>query len=1321
MVSQWYNDLRTQPLSKGLRRPLLACLWLLTILGVSNAAEKSGVGLNKISLPSGPGSIEGLGDSFEPQLNSGTSAYSVKIAIPPGVNGLQPEVVLRYNAGSGNGPFGLAWGCSEMSIQRQTEKGLPNYGATDVFTFQGEELVRLADGSYRVENESGFMRITRAGEGWEVRDKSGRRYRLGSYPDPENPGVHSRVTRPSGTRFNDTFKWCVDEVLDTHGNRIEYRYSTTPDSPGQLYCSEIRYSISRLDSSIHHTVAFEYETRPDAFSSFLSGFEIRTARRCREIRVLSQNRLVRRYALSYSTDPSDPIEPVAPNDAGLNFSLLRRVTQFDNRDGPAAAFLPPLQFGYTRFDASAGRIGDLTGTPSFSLGNPNVAFADINCDSLPDIFQTDPITGTHVVYYNSGDGVFSPGVPFVSYPVNVTLDVPETELADFDGDGRVDLVQKSGELFGRFVFHPNVTLPVGNDDSRPSWGAETEFGLPYPPFALDDPTVRTLDLDNDKRIDFFRTTPSGFIYYFNRTNRWQEDGIALFGEQRMGDITAADGISFSRVDPAGTEVPNDLVKLADMNGDRLLDLVKLSRLGTRLEVVFWPNQGRGSWGSRQSMLGGIDLGVIPVEDVFIQDVNGDGLSDVVAVGFDYIKYWVNQGNSGFPTEFILVGLPRYEKGRTVLRLADINGNGSTDFLWENFDPGSGGFRVQFYDFLEAAKPNLLQTIDNGIGLRTHIEYRTTTDYYVAARKSGNPWHTRLPFPSQVVSRITREIGLDLDGVLGNDKYVTDFSYFDGYYDAFEKEFRGFAFAKKVERGDDNPALNPSPAIVHSPSTITRFAFHTGAPDGVDNNGDGRADEFDERSGFEEEPIKGRVLWTEVTLPTADLGGLYPAQIDGTPASDAVVFTRDINDWRIKTIHDATHGFDYRDAFNVSQPQLSLPFGTDDGKRISFAFLAGHTREIMEANGALSGVDSFVPVRARKQLSSETKVDFYGNTIVQRDYGENSPNSALDDERFTFSTYAFNLDNWLIGLSARTLVTDELGAFVSETRHYYDGAAFTGLALGLAGTYGDMMREERLINGSTAVPAFGVITNLIGDPRLLSNASVDSIRNRYDVYGNLVQMRDPLWQQDGRGHEREYGYDPVFHTYVERETVRVGDGSADLVATAAYDYGAGVMSSARNFNSQLTSFQYDGFWRLVGVVKPGDSELFPTVTYEYRPGDPFRHVYYRYASSGDLTLQPAENVDIASAVTTRQREQAGTTNTFDTTTFTDGAGHPLGTLGEATWRASGLRESLSATPVKAKSGKRFSPLPPAVLFTGCPRKPVSTSPASMTRPAVHADC
>ena len=108
------------------------------------AADKSGVNPTVLSLPSGPGSVEGLGESFEPQYNTGTATYAIKLKSPPGVNGHQPELVLRYNAGKGNGPYGIGWFIDLPYIQRQTDKGIPNYNDDDTFVESGgEELVEL--------------------------------------------------------------------------------------------------------------------------------------------------------------------------------------------------------------------------------------------------------------------------------------------------------------------------------------------------------------------------------------------------------------------------------------------------------------------------------------------------------------------------------------------------------------------------------------------------------------------------------------------------------------------------------------------------------------------------------------------------------------------------------------------------------------------------------------------------------------------------------------------------------------------------------------------------------------------------------------------------------------------------------------------------------------------------------------------------------------------------------------------------------------------------------------------------------------------------
>lgn len=1239
------------PQSKGFAILLFALCSSLSAL----AGEKTGVGLNKISLPSGPGSIEGLGDSFEPQLNTGTSSYSVKIAAPPGVAGLQPSVVLRYNSGGGNGPFGIAWSsdCC-MVIQRQTEKGLPTYGSDDTFTLGGEELVPLSDGSYRTENEGEFRRIRRDGSGWLLWDKKGTRYFLGSKAMATNP---SRIVRPGGGEtFDDTFKWCVDEVIDVHGNRMEYIHTQYADSPGNTYCTEIRYSIFGAN---HNSLVFDFESRPDAFSSYLSGFQMRTGRRCGQIRVLSNGTLVRRYKLGYSLPSDDPIEPISVNDGGQMFSMLRQVTQFDNRVTDNN-YLPPLRLGYIRFDATQVTSGTFLNPAPVSLGDPNLSISDINCDSLPDFFFTRPTDGLHQVVYNQGLGRFSALTDYVSNPTGVLLSQDGVQLADFDGDGRVDLIQKAGGATDQFVFFPNTTQPRGNDETRPAWGNEQTFTTPYPPFDLNDPTVRTLDLNGDKLIDFMRTTAAGFIYYYNRGTLWEEDGLYLFGEPEMGDITFADALAFD--DPNHT-------KLADMNGDRLLDLARVTLFQNQIEVTYWPNKGRGSWGNRTLMSGTVDVGTLPIEDVFVRDINGDGLADIVAVAYDNVSYWINQGNDTFSRRFEVSNTPEYIKGTTVLQQADINGNGSTDFLWENFDSSAGAYRVQWIDFIGATKPNLLAVIDNGIGLRTEIRYKTSTDDYVAALLGSNPWETRLPFPSWCVASITKRFGLDLDAVPGEDRYVTEFSYHDGYYDTFEKEFRGFAFARKVERGDDRlreagqgtPLITSPPAEVNSPSTITRFAFHTGVPDGIDNDGDNATDEFDPVSGYEEEALKGKVLWTETTLLTQefdeqdnDFDG-FTDEADEGPGSgslapDAVVFTREYQTWSLKTIHDATGGF--------TQTGASLPYATTNGQKVTFPFSSFVEKQIIEARDTLHSGNAFASGASTATITSDTQVDFFGNPTLQRDYGVTSGGdlTSYDDERFTTTQYGFTISptHWIIGLPTEVSVTDENANFVSKSRNYYDD-----LPWGQVGTRGLMTSEEQFI-GTSATP-FPDSSPHPGDPRVGANASLRSF-TLYDSYGNPTIVRDPAYTGPGFGHERVYGYDSTFHTYVETETIRVGNGSADLVASATYDTGGGVITTSTDFNGNVSTYLYDSFFRLTGIVKPGDTLAAPTQVFEYRPGDTVRKLDYSYTSAGALTLSVSAAEPVISRVTVKSRETAGG-GTFDIVQITDGAGHKLGTIEE----------------------------------------------------------
>ena len=138
------------------------------------------------------------------------------------------------------------------------------------------------------------------------------------------------------------------------------------------------------------------------------------------------------------------------------------------------------------------------------------------------------------------------------------------------------------------------------------------------------------------------------------------------------------------------------------------------------------------------------------------------------------------------------------------READVNGNGSRDILWNTRRRQLG-----FVDFSPGVQPNLLSSIDNGIGGRTRIRYSSSVSEMVGDAAVGRPWSQTAPFPVPVVSGIVVDDGLN--------RYRTEYAYRDGYYDSAEKEFRGFAEVTQTDLGDET-----------IPDLVTAYLFDTGS-------------------------------------------------------------------------------------------------------------------------------------------------------------------------------------------------------------------------------------------------------------------------------------------------------------------------------------------------------------------------------------------------------------------------------------------------------------------------------------------------------------
>ena len=721
-------------------------------------------GTSAIVPPSGGGAQSGMGEKFSPDLFTGTGNFSVPVAVPAGRNGFQPELTLGYSTGNGNGSFGMGWALGIPGVTRKTNRGIPVYNDDqDVFLLSGaedlvpvkqeRETVQSGNESitwlrtyYRPRTEGLFARIihhkkTNGEDYWEVKSKDG----LISIYDQTvaNPENRSAI-----------FAWHLGKTIDPFGNEIVYEYerelvvstsAAQPHSYDQLYLSSIRYS-QYYENTIKKyicEVRFHYEERPDAFSVYRQGFEMRTTKRCSRIETYTHTdeaRKVKTYHFNY-------LQELPLNGA----SLLSNVS-VEGHKGDESEWMPPLEFGYSVFKPSIRALRQIKGEfPLLSIAYPGYELADVTGNGLPDLLQMD---GTGSRYWpNKGNGEFAPPKTIPISP-SIQLGSEGVRLIDANGDGRSDLLVNNGVQSGYFS---------GSFDSV--WDEKSY--RPYrsvPSFRFDDPEVQFIDLNGDGITDVLRNGAK-FECFLN-------DPEKGFDKMRVTEKTFAD---FSFADPR--------IRFADMTGDGLQDIVLISSG----RVQYWPNLGYGRFGKMVNMKNAPRFPEqYHPQQVLLGDLDGDGQADIAFVENDDVTLYVNQSGNGFSDGVRIGGTPIIH-GLESLRLIDIMGTGQSGIFWSQISMLPLKSRMYFLDFTGGNKPYLLQEMNNNMGNITRVEYGSSIYHFLRDdRKKETRWKTQLPFPVLVVNKV--EV-LDL---LSGGKLATQYSYHNGYWDGAEREFRGFA-------------------------------------------------------------------------------------------------------------------------------------------------------------------------------------------------------------------------------------------------------------------------------------------------------------------------------------------------------------------------------------------------------------------------------------------------------------------------------------------------------------------------------------------------
>lgn len=1024
--------------------------------------NKSGIAEQIISLPKGGGAVKAIDEKFQPDLHTGTGNLSIPIAVPSGRNGLQPQLSLNYSTSNGNGPFGLGWNLTLPGICRKTSRRVPryldenqDYESRDIFILSGTEDLVPAEAAgertiYRPRTEEVFDRIIHhcnpedRNNYWEVRSKDG----LVSYYGTQGMAGADPAVIADPTRPGHVFAWKITRTVDPFGNHIEYSYfrDSAEDGPhhwDQLYIARIRY-VDYIDEENKEkflvSITFEYDDRPDAFSDYRSGFEIRTRHCCKKVVVRThadRERIVRSYGLSYHQNPHN------------GFLLLKSIlVQGYGDDNLPVSEMPPLELGYTRFQPENRDLWPVTGEglPSKSLANPGMELVDLMGNGLPDILE---MNGTVRYWRNLGNGKFD--LPrLIKEAPPLQLSEAGVQIIDANGDGRADLLVSANKLSGYFPMRFGAL-----------WDHRSFRPYKSPPsFNLKDPRVKLVDLDGDGVTDAVHSG-TRMEHYFNDPERgWYS--VRSVERQAIGEFPDVD-FSDSRV------------KWGDITGDGLQDIILIHNG----RVEYWPNLGHGNWGKRILTRNSprLPYGYDP-KRILIGDVDGDGLADMVYVDDSKVTLWINQSGSRWSDPYTIPGTPRVSDMDAV-RLVDLLGSGVAGILWSADATVPSRHHLFFLDLTGGTKPNLLNEVANNMGATTRIQYSPSTEFYLKDEaKPETRWKTPLPFPVHVVNRV------EVLDEFSKGKLTTAYNYHHGYWDGLEREFRGFG---RVDQYDSETFEEYTQPGLHSqaprcsqfsPPILTKTWFHPGPVEKPEGGWAGP--DYSSEFWAEDPPMLNEEKETTDLLDSLGSGARRDAlrswqgtiirtetyALDGTSLQD-----------RPYTVLEYVYGLrkiTVSSACDVKQPGIFFPYfhaqrstlwdrGNDPMTRFSFAedydeFGQARKKTLIACPRGWHGLEDipgkpYLAIRTRTEFARPLNTDTY-----------------IMDRAARTTTYEIKNDgNYRVPDLKDLPDNSSFLDITGQNVNYYDGdstmpdkGAFQGLPFGQIDKYGALVRTAALV-------------------------------------------------------------------------------------------------------------------------------------------------------------------------------------------------------------------------------------------------------------------
>jgi RHS repeat-associated protein len=839
-----------------------------------------------VALPKGGGAVRGLDEEVTVTAARGSAHLSLAVGASPGRHGFGPSLTLAYDSGAGNGAFGIGWSLGGASVSRRTDHGVPRYidgDASDDFVLTGGETVvpvledpgdgvvrsvpkPVADDGasflvrrYRPRLEGGWARIeqwTPAGGGvahWRVWSPDGTLSIFGRDPA-------ARVRDPAAPER--VFEWLLEEQRDTVGNVIRYEYKHEDETGIDPSLPQERNRLAGPGFAQRYLKRVQYGNRaPGVAGDWL--FEL----------VLDYGEHDAETPTPAEAEPwpvrADPFSTCRAGFEVRTYRLCRRILMFHHfaELGPGATIVRSTELAFDENPFATKLVGVTRTGWKQTKGSWSKR-------SLPPVeFGYEPFALDETVH--SLDAASLEGLP-------LGVDGAHCRWIDLKGEGALGILTEED---GAWFFKRNL----GGGTFAPP---ELVGSVPTARTAQETVPLRRqlVDITGDGLVDLVELDGGSGLYSLDEDGAWQpfeafaqmpvvswadptlrlldldgdgrpdlllcEDGTYAFHRSRGSDGFEEAVRTPSASDEERGPVPLVLedrqsLFLADMTGDGLPDLIRV-RDG---ETCFWQCYGRGRFGAKVTMddaptpAGG--NGDFDGRRVRLADADGSGPADLLYIGDEgTITLWRNRSGNGWDDAVRLDVLPLGVDEARVTVL-DALATGTAAIVWSSPYPADAQ-RTKFVDLCGGRKPHLLTTMRNNLGHETTLTYAPSTTFALADRAAGTPWVTRLPFPVFVVTGVESR-----DRVSGT-RFASSYTYHHGHYDGVEREFRGFGRVEQLDTEDyDTFVLEGSSNVVdrplHQAPVLTKAWFHTGAL--PDRPGAAERFESEYRRGPQEVPLE----------------------------------------------------------------------------------------------------------------------------------------------------------------------------------------------------------------------------------------------------------------------------------------------------------------------------------------------------------------------------------------------------------------------------------------------------------------------------------